>query len=209
MAVYHEEGEYAARILSARLGKSKTKETPQIEIELDILWRKLNSSETEDVTPSRYPPMLYMSLTDATMGDPDNPGWVAGVLRHLGFANDWEDFGSIINKQVEVYNRHESKIGESESYDRWSIITPRQPKAPPTRSDVRQAANQWGKLFNKPVNETTNAAQQPTAPPGPTKPESGEEKTRPARPSRGKKPHPNSIPEGVTAANASKDDIPF
>ena len=163
---YWAEGEYEALITSAVFGASSTKKTPQVEIELDPLtWENEHGEMVDPPQLSRFPPKVYLFITDATMGTPTSPGWVAETLLYLGFGGNFDTIADdIVNKRIRVLCEYEDYNGKEK--DRWTIQRgDRAPKAPAGKEVVRKANTLYGGLFrgNKLAASTAVPANAPAS----------------------------------------------
>jgi len=75
-----------------------------------------------DPFPVQGPPRrIYLSLTSATLGTPDRPGWVANALACLGFVGDFADLSCLSDKTVIA--RMEMEPGrDGKVREKWNLI---------------------------------------------------------------------------------------
>lgn len=112
MSVKYPIGRYRLRILSAALGESGTG-NPQIEIVVGP-----TGEDGEAGSPRR----VYLTLTDATLGTPQNPGWVWETLAFLGFTGpSFADLDPLVGRECEGQCKHEPD-DKGEMREKWSIF---------------------------------------------------------------------------------------
>lgn len=166
MGVYNPAGAYRGKIGMAVLSEAANeRKTPQFELhlELEAVYDQDKRTWYEHGQP-RFAPVVYLSLTEATMGTPDNPGWVANVLSYLNFNGDFDAIAQLEGKEVEFYCQHQDvqdKPGEKR--EKWSISIPKVPKPPAPKTVTKSLKTQYGNLFrqNKPAPARPPARPQP------------------------------------------------
>lgn len=132
------QGRYRAVITGAAIAKAKTG-TDQLVLEIDLISFN-NRGEWVEPVATRFAPQIYLSLTTATIGKPDSPGWVARDLSAIGFDGDFEHITQLEGTDVEVICTHEPDL-QGALQDRWALITAR-PQAQPSPPNELQRLNQ-------------------------------------------------------------------
>jgi hypothetical protein len=115
------EGNYTCRITAQDVTTTKT---GSFQLDLEILPIKADDQPIDGNVFRRH---LYLPLTEATLGTPESPGWVAETLERLGFEGrnyeqlnpENEDAQSFINKEVNCYVKHEEY--NDQPRERWSL----------------------------------------------------------------------------------------
>ena len=101
MGIYNEKGSYKATIGVATMTEAKSG-TPQVRLDLEL--REFYDAQRKCWVAAfqpRVPPSVYLAITDATMGSPGKPGWVADVLAYLGFDGNFDAITQLEAKEVE------------------------------------------------------------------------------------------------------------
>jgi hypothetical protein len=170
---YHLAGLYKAKIVNAIISESRgEKKTPQFELALQLLDKQEPNGEWNPYTmQDRFPPIIYLSITDATMGDKNEPGWVTKILQYLGFDFDAWDLDKIIGWEGVVECRYEiAKFGTKAGQDveKWSIFEERSPKTMESNTSVAKSLKaKYGKMFKGMSSETSRTpATAPSRPNG-------------------------------------------
>ena len=164
----------------------------QVILELELLASIGRDGQEYEPEASRFPPKIYLAVTDATMGTADRPGWVADTLKYLGFQGDFANLErDVKDKEVEVYCKYESNQ-KGQQVEKWNVSRPRTAK-PAARQEVRKLNTQFAGLFK--------GMRCPRPPPSP----------RPtARPTGRSRPAPrNEEPQPQESGPNPADDIPF
>lgn len=167
MPTFHQAGSYRAKILSVEIVQAQSG-TEQIRIALELQTYYAQGTPGVPVPPSRFPPEVYMPLTEATMGSPTQPGWVAETLAGMGFDGDFSTISEQFEgKVVDVGCRYEyAQQGkhQGEEVERWSIYRPggTRAKAPADPKQGRRLTSQWGALFGRPGGNTTQTKRRKT-----------------------------------------------
>jgi len=148
MAVYHEKGKYRAEIEHVEPVQSKNN-FPQFRFDLQLDGMYENNGELAmDYDRGRFPPSIYLTFSQATLGTPEEPGWVAGVLSQLGFNGDFTDSEQFLGMMVDVYCDH--KEGEKDTFEEWSFDLPKKRKAiQAEKKALRKLTNQFSKFFKQ------------------------------------------------------------
>jgi hypothetical protein len=147
---FFNEGTYRAKIGMAQLTEAKNeKKTPQVEITLELLAELDDKGEEYAPRRSQFPPRIFLALTEATMGTPSQPGWVAQVLAHIGFKGNFEHIAEVEGWEGLVYCSHQEDQNGKEQ-DRWSInMGERKPQlVPKDKAQIRKLNTLFGKHFN-------------------------------------------------------------
>ena len=172
MATYHEAGFYRAEIISSVIEESRgEKKTPQFEFQLKILEEKSKYGEWSSyMVEDRYPPVIYMSITDGTMGDKDSPGWVTRTLKFMGFDFKTFDPATLKGWNGQVECRHEmAQFGAKTGWmvEKWSIVLEGSQKTMQNNDIVQgQMRNKYGKMFTGSTPKTAPAIKAPNKPNG-------------------------------------------
>jgi hypothetical protein len=143
---FFEQGTYRATITNATITTAKTG-THQVELNLELHFLH-GKNPGEQLAPrhTRFPPRLYLAITDATMGTATEPGWVAQTLAFLGFQGDFACIDSVVGWVGDVYCEPKPNNKTGEVNDSWSIVrNPTQDRKPPEQSTVRQLNAQYQK----------------------------------------------------------------
>lgn len=160
---FFQEGRYRVQIALAQLSEAKSSKNPQIELHLELKAELGKDGEEFDPPRSRFLPVVYLTLTDKTMGTPSDPGWVAQVLKAVGFSGDFDRLAGVEGWEGTAYCSHQ-KDDKGEVRDRWSIDTAQGPKIKTAeKPTVRKLNGLFGKLFG--------GTRPPTPPPPPDDPE--------------------------------------
>jgi hypothetical protein len=190
MGVYNEAGKYRASIIKAEVTEAKNdKHTPQVELTLDLIgiYDPKSNNELYECHKGNYPPVIYMSITDATMGTESEPGWVADTLAFLGFDGNFNNIGNLAPQEIDVLCQYEKKtVGKEGQREKWSVLRPGR-RAQPVESKGIRGLNA---KFSKSVKAAAkNKAEAPASKPQPAAP-----------------PSTNGVP---VAAGVDQNDIPF
>lgn len=150
MGIYHEQGNYRVKIIDAKMGEANNdNRTPQLQLALDLIGIYSDDNQLVDCQKGRYPPIVYLSITKATMGDEAKPGWVAETLASLGFDGNFDNPGQLEGTECDAYCSHGTNNAGKE-VERWSISRPRQREVrAPEKKTVRSLNAQFGKLLKK------------------------------------------------------------
>jgi hypothetical protein len=125
MAAYYEPARYRARITRQSLGENK-KGNPELQIHFKPygIYGPDGQLQPFDFP---YERTVYLVFTDATLGTPDQPGWVIATLAHLGFTGDSfalldpgePNHVSFVNQEVDVFCEVETYEGKER--EKWNI----------------------------------------------------------------------------------------
>jgi hypothetical protein len=220
------EGRYRASIYMAQLTQAKSG-TPQVEITLDLI-SDLGDDGQEYAPPaSRFPPRLFLALTESTIGTSENPGWVAETLKHIGFDGDFDNLDKLMGWTGVVRCRHEEDQN-GKMQDRWEIDRgPQKPKViPKDPGQVRKLNTLFGRVFKGSELQTVTSQDVGTVPAEILQNPQGEaqatetpaEPAKPAskrsRPANGKKkpadgPKEPALPVPVAHDTGNEEEIPF
>jgi hypothetical protein len=192
MGAYNEEGRYRARIAKAEITEAKNdKRTPQVELTLDLIgiYDPKNNNELYECHKGNYPPVIYMSITEATMGTESEPGWVADTLAYLGFDGNFNNIANLAPQEIDVLCQYEDKtVGKGGQREKWSVLRPGGRRAQPLESrDLRGLNAKFSKAAKAATKNKPSNAPSPVPHPAPTPATNG-----------------NHVPVG-----AAQDDIPF
>jgi len=114
------QGTYKGMIIGVDLGEASTG-TPQIEVYVELS-AQITEEGNSYVFDSRT---VYLPVTDQTIGDSDNIGWVLKVLKHIGWSGkSFQDFDGIEGREITLYCKHEENQ-EGMEREKWSINVPR------------------------------------------------------------------------------------
>jgi hypothetical protein len=204
MAVFYEQTEknekFKCKIANAGLGKSHGG-GDQIEVFVDVLGlqRGKDYFPAEPNWPGRS---VYLSLTEGTLGTALQPGWVAQLLKWLGFVGpSFSDLDPLKGKEVYCTVKHDGFSGEPK--EKWSILRPfeRAPMNPVPPQAVQKIDTKYAAL----VRSYFKPGSSPASPQPPRQPTRTGNGTRPpaAPPRRTEPTEPESEPVPAT------DDIPF
>jgi hypothetical protein len=199
---YFNEGRYKAKIILAQRSKAKGSGNDQVELHLELLAEMGDDKDKDkEYAPPRtqFPPVIYLTLTENTMGTPQQPGWVADVLMYLGFDGDFDNLAKLEWWEGFVYCKHEEGQ-DGKKRDKFSIERPAVAKViPQDKSDARRLNGKFGSIFKR--NTPPPPEQQPENP--------AEQKEPPPQGSpsiNGRKPRKETVPPIDETPN---DDIPF
>ena len=195
MATYNDAGKYRVKIIGACLVKAESSGNDQMLLSLQIEGKYQEGYGLVDYPPPTYPPEVYLPLTEATMhGRDGKPGWVAELLRYLGFDGDFDNLHLLREQYHDALCKHEESISGSGLVEKWSILKPGGVRqvATPEKKEVRRLNTQWGNLFTK----RSTPAQAPTTPTPAPAPRQDPPRRRPAEPQ-------------PATSNGGTDDIPF
>jgi hypothetical protein len=155
MSVYHDKGAYRVKIVSAEMSEAKNeKHTPQLELALDLIGIYGEDQQVYECKKGRYPPIVYLSITDATMGNEAKPGWVAETLAHVGFDGNFDEIGQLEGRECDAYCNYE-RDQKGQERERWSISRPSSGRQlrPPEKKVVRSLTAKFGKVMKKLVTD--------------------------------------------------------
>ena len=186
MATFHEQGKYKIKIAGAALIEAKSEQkTPQIELTLELIGQYGDNDELFDCRRGRFPPRIFLSISEKTMGTENEPGWVAETLKVLGFNGDFEDMEQFTDKEANAWCGYKPDLKGEERED-WSIDRPREARSGVTieKKGVRTLKTKFGNLFKGDAAEPTKPTPrpkkkpdgaQPPAEPSPTRNGTGDE----------------------------------
>lgn len=185
-------GKYRAHVIGQALTESKNG-TPQFELEVQIDGKYVNDDDYEEDNTEGWR-TIYLSLTDATIGTPTQPGWVVALLKELGFAGpsfaqldpEAKDAHDFIDLEIDVFNSPAEWQGTMR--EKWSIITGgERTKSKMEPAKVRQLDAKHRGVFSRSA---------PAPSPSP-------------RSSTSKRSTPAKRPEPATVTGGSEEEIPF
>ena len=157
MSIFYDSTQYGNSVYSVNViqaGLYVDEETAKITIQLTIHITGKSSEEGEVKRLSTWPDrVIYLPITEKTMGTAQDPGWVRATLLSFGFdLNTW--------KNLEVFKKdgliarciHDDFTGKM--IEKWSLITR---KAAPTPS--KQMLDELVKLYgSRSANPRKNSA---------------------------------------------------
>lgn len=135
MGTTYPAGRYRLKTLGAALGESKSG-NPQIEINVEILGYHDPEGGFRECSGDRT---VYLSLTDATLGTPSDPGWVYQTLLDLGWdGRSFVELDSLAGHVRDGDCKHDEWDGKT--VEKWGIYRRRiaQPQRPAQNQTVRQ-----------------------------------------------------------------------
>jgi hypothetical protein len=116
----YQAGRYRIKTGIAVLGGSRKSGSPQIELPITII---AYYDEHRQLVPfDNDPPgrTVYLSLTEATLGTPDQPGWVTALLTDLGFVGpSFADLGPLAGHTRDATLRFENYNGQDQ--EKWTV----------------------------------------------------------------------------------------
>ncbi len=113
-------GKYRARIVGAALGESEAKHTPQVEITIELITAMGEDGRTYPVDAKK---IVYMALTENTLGTTSSPGWVLETLTAFGFRGpSFSNLECLVGKEVDALCKEEEYDGKMN--EKWSIFRP-------------------------------------------------------------------------------------
>lgn len=125
MPTYHEEGRYRGKVLKANLDTAKNlNQTPQIVLDVQLLGLYGKDGQLYECEQSRFPPRVYLSLTEQTMGTDKSPGWVRQTLEYLGLDGDLNEVPGLKNWEGDFWCHYEvAKAGKhvGETFEKWNV----------------------------------------------------------------------------------------
>jgi len=197
---YYDQGRYKLKVIGAALGESSGG-NPQVEIGIEILG--FADPQEGYVTVQGPQQTVYLSLTEGTLGTPQNPGWVWQTLKDLGFIGpSFSDLQPLIGQVRDGELKYETWEGVDRG--KWTIYRARgsEPMRPMDRSAVRKVDAKFGSLLKlmKGSELPPPSKQEPEAAPGPTPKPQRKGRVRETVPTEERPPIPGVEPG---------DDIPF
>jgi hypothetical protein len=148
---YFEATTFQARILGAVVTEAmNANKTPQLELTLDLQGKLDVDGSLSPVAPTRYPPRIFLSLTEKAIGTPDAPGPVGETLQFLGFDGDFNNPQQLEGWEGPVVNEHQLKNdGSGNTRDNFTIYRPYTPRATPSvdKKLVRTLNTKFSKMF--------------------------------------------------------------
>ncbi len=159
MATYYDEGRYLARITNQTFGENKNG-NPEVQLTIKPVGQYAEQDkkvyEISDGTARER--TIYLTLTEATIGSLDKPGWVLQTLNFLGFRGESfreldpaeEGHHSFVGLEVDALCQHKEWNGNNQ--ERWSILRPNGTKAEVKRLEkksIRGLDAKYGKLLKK------------------------------------------------------------
>ncbi len=147
-------GKYSGRITNAALSESETSKTPQVEVAVDLV-----SDEHGPITGYAR---VYLSLTDATIGTTNEPGWVILTLMAYGFRGpSFANLDALEGRPCELKMEHDAYKGETK--EKWSLFRPYSgPKNPASKATISGLDQKFAALLN--VAKKTPALPKAAAP---------------------------------------------
>jgi hypothetical protein len=170
--MYHATGNYKATIDTAAFVTAKS---GNAQLELTLKLNSYFSDEDGDwvvhFIKGRFPPRIFLSLTEGTMGTPQQPGWVAQTLTYLGFDGNFEDASQFEGKEIEAYCS-EREDNQGKTREQWDINRPQEPRnaVAPEKKKIRELKSKFGKLFksSKPTSPPAQEGEPVAADPAPS-----------------------------------------
>lgn len=163
MATFYEEGLYKVQIQAANITKAKSG-NDQIELDLTLLgYFRDTQGGTKRLEPakttSRFPPRIYLTITEKTMGNAQSPGWVAQTLQFMGFDGDFNNIHQLSNWAGEALNLHKENL-QGDLVDNWNISRPAGDRTveKADKKELRALNTRYGKFFK--VNGTPKPKQE-------------------------------------------------
>jgi hypothetical protein len=108
------------RVADAQLGEAKSG-AAQVVLGVEVLsyFDEAEQQWYESSGPGRA---VYLTLTDATLGTPAQPGWVWLTLRDLGFVGpSFADLGPLIGQERDASMKLETN-NEGKEVERWNVF---------------------------------------------------------------------------------------
>src|SRR5947209_16285777 len=107
---YFDATTFQARIIGAVVTEAQNaNRTPQLELTLDLQGKLDADGSLIPVAPTRYPPRIFLSLTEKAIGTPDQPGPVGETLQFLGFDGDFNNPQQLDGGEGPLVNDHQMK----------------------------------------------------------------------------------------------------
>jgi hypothetical protein len=167
MTVHYDQGRYECRIVNQVLTEN-AKGNPELQLTVLPL-RKFSGQEAEDLSDD-YTRTIYLTMTDATMGTAQQPGWVYETLLFLGFNGgsfaqldlDSDHAISFIDKLIQCTCQHDTYNGRER--EKWTIrrgdaATQAKPMA---KKEIKSLDSRFKQLL-KAASQTPQPAATPAA----------------------------------------------
>lgn len=148
----YNEGRYRVKITGQALTENK-KGNPEVQLTiLPVGWYEPQSDKPEPYA-FQFPRTIFLTLTDATIGDEKAPGWVLHTLHYLGFrgtsfaALDPNVDGAFVfvGMELDATCRHDTYEGKTR--EKWAIL--RSGEARATKAIEKKAIRQLDSRFSK------------------------------------------------------------
>jgi hypothetical protein len=146
MSAWYEPGRYRVEIVNAALGESKDKATPQVEV--TILPKGVYAGGGQLLDCAEQARIVYLALTEATLGTTANPGWVMKTLTAFGFVGpSFNDLQPLIGKVADAQCVIEDFNGEQR--EKWSLWRPfgQAPQRPAEKKTIRSLDAKYAALL--------------------------------------------------------------
>jgi hypothetical protein len=119
MSTHYLPGRYRVRITTACLGES-SKGTPQLEIGIEILGYHDPAEGTYHESANGPERMVYIALTEGTLGTPQSPGWAYQQLLDLGWqGQSFAALEPLVGQVRDAECKHEA--WDDKVSEKWSI----------------------------------------------------------------------------------------
>jgi hypothetical protein len=187
MAAFFDAGKY--RILTTRQALVENKKgNPEFQLSFKPIEYHPTKGEPDEINVG-YERTQFMTMTDATMGTPEKPGWVLQTLTALGF--NGSSFGQLDpehKNHISFVDRDDLfAICTHEDYDgktreKWNILRPNGAEGgkpigkPIEKKSVRTLDSKFKKVLSAFAKSQPSQAQEPapdTTEPAPMDPETG------------------------------------
>lgn len=157
----YDEGRFRVRIVDQQFGENK-KGNP----ELQLIAQPIGyyNQGDEEFTPAyfQWPRTIFLTLTEGTLGTPDNPGWVMQTLKFLGFSGtsfsaldpNADNAHKFAGLEVDALCKHDEYDGKTR--EKWSILKPggsRPQIGKIEKKSVRQLDAKFGKVLKAVATE--------------------------------------------------------
>lgn len=141
----YEAGRYKLKVVGAALGESSGG-TPQVEVGIEV--QGYYDSQVGYMTVQGPQQIVYLALTEGTLGTPAQPGWVWQTLKDLGFQGpSFSDLQPLVGQVRDGELRYEEYDGKERG--KWSIYRARgsEPMRPLDRKATRAVDTKFGSLL--------------------------------------------------------------
>lgn len=174
MAAFYEQGKYKVEIVGQALTEN-ARGNAEFQLQLKPLaYIDPKAGETE--LGFDYTRTQYMSLTPATVGTPEKPGWVIETLASLGFNGtsfgqldaEHKDHISFVGMTLEAICAHEEYQGKTK--EKWNILRPggnTRDVKPIEKKNMRTLDNKFGKVLKAFAGTTPPRPKKEVEPPVP------------------------------------------
>ncbi len=144
MSFNYAPGKYRLKIVAAALGETNGGK-PQIGLTCAVLdGRDVNGEPFELVDPPNR--TVYLTLTEATLGTPEQPGWVWETLLDLGFVGpSFSDLKPLVG-QVRDGKMH-VETHEGKTREKWELYRQGSAMKPAAPQVVKSVDTQFSRLL--------------------------------------------------------------